>query len=244
MEYNIYDALMEFSEEQNKEFHRFNSWKHCYEYFQHTKVNNQFQDIEKASLHLGFYLASWGMYRGSTFLLQNDYKIHNGVIDIVIDIIEKKKNNNFDDFEKISNIAKRISEHYLTAHPNSKKNKNSTDTLITKILLGTFACIPAYDRYFIIGLKKHGITTKFDENSFNMINKFYDDHKEEFIKFNKDAKYEYPKMKLLDMYFWKVGFKIANLRYLQKLRSNNKITEEDFQSKKHELLKSFKFTPK
>jgi len=30
---------------------------------------------------------------------------------------------------------------------------NVTDTLATKIMLGTMGCIPAYDRYFIAGLR-------------------------------------------------------------------------------------------
>jgi len=31
-----------------------------------------------------FYLASWGMYRGYSFLLQHTYTVHRGVIDIVV----------------------------------------------------------------------------------------------------------------------------------------------------------------
>lgn len=41
--------------------------------------------VENVSLHLAFYLASWGMLRGSTFLLQKDYLIHKYFIqDIVL----------------------------------------------------------------------------------------------------------------------------------------------------------------
>lgn len=32
-------------------------------------------------LQLGFYLAGWGMYRGSTFLLQHAYTVHLGAVD-------------------------------------------------------------------------------------------------------------------------------------------------------------------
>ena len=31
-----------------------------------------------------------------------------------------------------------------------------TDTLVTKVLLGTFGCLPACDRFFIAGFKKAG----------------------------------------------------------------------------------------
>lgn len=35
-------------------------------------------------MHLAFYLASWGMLRGSSFLLQKDYLIHNYFIEEVV----------------------------------------------------------------------------------------------------------------------------------------------------------------
>lgn len=41
------------------------------------------------SLQLAFYLASWGMYRGSSFLLQKDYRIH---IPVVKELLRNKYN--------------------------------------------------------------------------------------------------------------------------------------------------------
>ena len=55
--------------------HRYLSWEHCYDYFGQDEV-----DPDKACLHMAFYLASWGMYRGSAFLLQKDYLIHKEVV--------------------------------------------------------------------------------------------------------------------------------------------------------------------
>ena len=60
------------------ENNRYQSWKHCYEAFGDITKDNDY-----LALHLGFYLASWGMYRGSTGLLQKDYKIHIGAVKIV-----------------------------------------------------------------------------------------------------------------------------------------------------------------
>ena len=59
-------------------FNRYESWKHCYEAFEDVSKDNDY-----LALHLGFYLASWGMYRGSTGLLQKDYKIHVGAVAII-----------------------------------------------------------------------------------------------------------------------------------------------------------------
>lgn len=33
-------------------------------------------NLDYLSLQLAFYLASWGMYRGSSFLLQKYYRVH------------------------------------------------------------------------------------------------------------------------------------------------------------------------
>ena len=59
--------------------HRYKSWEHCYQQF----INDH--DVDRLSLNLAFYLASWGMYRGSSGLLQKDYKIHHGAVEILLD---------------------------------------------------------------------------------------------------------------------------------------------------------------
>ena len=56
--------------------HRYRSWGHCYRYFARRRRIRSAQGIDHGALQLGFYLASWGMYRGSSFLLWKDYRIH------------------------------------------------------------------------------------------------------------------------------------------------------------------------
>lgn len=70
------------ADELTKPFNRMHSWEECYEFFQnnlHALVhectyphNTSSSDslLERATLHLSFYLASFGMYRGSTPYLQ------------------------------------------------------------------------------------------------------------------------------------------------------------------------------
>src|SRR6266478_3447543 len=60
---------------------RYRSWEHCYRYFHRSTPEAIALDRDHAALQLGFYLASWGMYRGSGFLLQHAYTVHLGVID-------------------------------------------------------------------------------------------------------------------------------------------------------------------
>jgi hypothetical protein len=51
---------------------RSRSWVHCRQAFLHRPV---LCDRELA-LHLAFFLASWGMYRPTSFLLQKDFMVH------------------------------------------------------------------------------------------------------------------------------------------------------------------------
>src|SRR6266487_3864954 len=65
--------------------HRYRSWEHCYLHFQKHDSFNCEEDIDTATLHLAIYLASWGMYRGSSQLLQKDYRVHAPVVRELLD---------------------------------------------------------------------------------------------------------------------------------------------------------------
>lgn len=217
MNNNIKNILSYLHNESITPYHRFNSWRKCYEYFQSIYLKCNGND-DVAALHLGFYLASWGMYRGSTFLLQNDYSIHDGVIQILKESKHNICNHRNEEvnceIKVISEINDKIIAHYKKAHPNSKGNNHATDTLVTKILLGTLGITPAYDRYFIEGIKFYNadkkpeekIEPKFTGKSIVQLNLFYNNHIAEFKQFEDT----YPKMKLLDMYFWQLGYSKDN----------------------------------
>ncbi|MFN8487174.1 MAG: hypothetical protein U0350_06240 [Caldilineaceae bacterium] len=78
---NIKDNILRFYHEiPNDPHHRYRSWEHCYKYFQKIHLQRQEFDLDLATLNLAFYLASWGMMRGSSELLQKDYKVHTKVV--------------------------------------------------------------------------------------------------------------------------------------------------------------------
>jgi len=216
----------------NVENHRYKSWEHCYNFFIKTRNKKLDSDkLELAQLHLAFYLASWGMYRGSSFVLQKDYTIFKKIINEIF----KKKYADLWEVEK--NISKKdelnvlFSELYLSLekilkeirksvqkHPDFngsekrflKDSDRISPTLITKIILGTIGCIPAYDRFFIEGLGMKGIQKKFNsKKSFLQMIKFYLENKKEFDNLSKKLK-GYPLMKILDMYFWIEGYEKLN----------------------------------
>ena len=89
------------------------------------------------------------------------------------------------------------------------KSKTS-DTLITKILMGTLGCVPAYDRYFIEGIKEQNVSSgKYNLESLLKLVCFYEmnfERLEEARQRMEVYDLQYPQMKLLDMGFWQLGF--------------------------------------
>ena len=83
-------------------------------------------------------------------------------------------------------------------------------TLITKILMGTMGCVPAYDRYFIVGIKNQKIATgNYNIKSVLQLVDFYEKNALKLEPIRKEMKvYDlpYPQMKMLDMGFWQIGF--------------------------------------
>ena len=197
---------------------RYRSWEHCYKCFYDARKKPK-KDYDYLSLQLSFYLASWGMYRGSTFLLQKDYKVH---IPVVKEILKDKYNCLFgikckelkkESIQKKLNQLNCFMENYYESVRKSIKgsvNNKISYTLITKILMGALGCVPAYDRYFIDGIKEQKVSTgTYNINSLLKLVKFYEDNSVPLEKARRRLKVynlPYPQMKLLDMGFWQIGF--------------------------------------
>ncbi len=196
------------------EFHRYKSWEICNDAF------NTFPQIDAHTLHLAFYLASWGMYRGSSGLLQKNHLIHQKTVDLIFENGQHLNCNSDNEIvkEQIQDIIKlknSLSEIYSSINY-SRGNKHDipitpTDTLISKIMLGTLACAPAYDRYFIDGLKSRKFQYfTFNEKSLIELFNFIDINSSEIEECQdylmKGTKKHYSIMKIIDMYFWQLGY--------------------------------------
>ena len=197
---------------------RYQSWEHCYSNFINARDNKN-AELDYLSLQLAFYLASWGMYRGSSFLLQKDYKIHIPVVKELlkeeydplagIDCVELKREENQ---RLLENINAFLDEYYSNIRDevkNIKVRNQLSSTLITKILMGTLGCVPAYDRYFISGKKKQKVASgNYNMKSIGQLVDFYEKNIVELENIRKDMKVNgmaYPQMKILDMAFWQIG---------------------------------------
>ncbi len=207
-------------------YHRGKSWEHCYTFFRdRKKFEGNEKLIDQAALHLGFYLASWGMLRGSSFLLQMDYKYYVSIVrkliepqyDALWDIhylgMEEKKEE-----AAIALLFQLKSDLFDVIKKNNAPDErdHQTELIITKIIMGTMGCVPAYDRYFKIGLNKYpasrevrGISS-FQKKSFKQLLDISrkDEMLREIYKVSVPigrTGWNYPPMKLLDLFFWLLG---------------------------------------
>ena len=202
--------------------HRYRSWEHCFnafnEIFNKQEILNE-NDLDYLSLHLGFYLASWGMYRGSSFLLRDyDYTIHKECVKILFEYKDLLKKDIFglDKVDCLNLLFERdcLYDKLWNYYKNlNTKTKKVSTTLITKIIMGTLGCSPAYDRFFNIALSKFKIKkTKKGKPNIEALIEFVNKNTGFQKAFNNKLKeitskrqVNYTKMKILDMFFWQYG---------------------------------------
>ena len=210
---------------------RYRSWEYCYSHFVKVRGNKEI-NYDYLSLQLAFYLASWGMYRGSSFLLQKDYKIYIPVVkellnekyDALVGIRceDLKKKNNQKLLQEITSFLNIYYDGIRHKVKETKIKNKLSDTLITKILLETIGCVPAYDRYFVGGVKNQKVAIgNYSINSILQLVNFYEHHEEQLEKIRMKMKIEdipYLQMKILDMGFWQIGF---NLDMKKKTNNTN-----------------------
>jgi len=190
---------------------RYTSFDYCYNYFRNTKNLNI--DIEKSCLVLGFYLASWGMLRGSSFLLQKSAKHFQKLIEYYSTLDKNIWQIDIDNYneETISKILEIYNETKKIVIIEDKTHL----TLTTKILLGVFGFIPAYDQYFCktfneLYKDKCGFRVV-NSTSLNCLKEFYDNNHmaidelasktftTDFLTGEK-TNITYPKAKIIDMF--------------------------------------------
>ena len=111
----------------------------------------------------------------------------------------------------LNNLYDKLTAYYKEIRSQDAETevfKDISETLITKILMGTLGCVPAYDSYFKSGLSLEGVgIQKYGNNSLIKVCEFYEKYNEELevVRLNMNvAGLEYPQLKILDMGFWKI----------------------------------------
>lgn len=195
--------------------HRYRSWEHCYRFFRAKPAEDLVADKDTAALHLGFYLASWGMYRGSAFLLQRAYTVHTGAVEALASpqfspLWHIEAGSGSADRQLVPTIlalVEAVKESY-------KPFGLASDVLATKVILGTTGSLPAVDRFFIAGFRKSQrpyskLTGAFVERIIEFCNEYAEELRVEQARIEAAGNVCYPLMKLADMYFWQVGYDAA-----------------------------------
>ncbi|MBR4704116.1 MAG: hypothetical protein IKP02_00755 [Paludibacteraceae bacterium] len=202
---------------QTKAEQRYASYDFCYGYFQ-THRDNLLDNLELSCLHLWGYLASWGMLRGSSELLQCspaalknlityfDSIRNSSIWDIDVDVYPQ----NLDIILNVYADISKILEDRLYVTPSK--------TLVTKIMLGVFGCIPAFDTYFTDTFHKlYKGFYKCEKKELCYIEDFYRKHQYiidnmniPVIDFNgRMTEIKYTKAKLIDMFGFTIGYEAA-----------------------------------
>jgi hypothetical protein len=221
---NVIDRFIGSSGAGNKALQQNASFDFCYSYFKNTDVS---VDIEKSCLIIAFYLASWGMLRASSFLFKKSCKHFEELVNYISEQQREQESiwdidvdtypENYDLIVKIYSDVKNI-----------VVEKGRADlTLVTKIMLGVYGFVPAFDTYFIkafgdfnkgkvsfnqFNFKKRSI----DKQPLNAIYNFYIENKSVIdmlsskwhildFKTGKENDLNYSKAKIIDMYGFQKG---------------------------------------
>jgi hypothetical protein len=195
--------IIDFSKKYNNKdgfMHRYASYDFCYGYFYEHRNNPEFfseeRNIKMSCMILWSYLSSWGMIRGSSKLLQKSP----AYLKILIDnFISKNENKDLWDIDVDKYTDDEIKERLKDTYKKIKeilKDVKPTKTLITKIMLGVYGNVPAFDKYFTMTFKdifkdsnKKGYGfSSFNEDTLGLISKFYKANEAFILKESKNSK--------------------------------------------------------
>jgi hypothetical protein len=199
------------------------SFDYCFNYFQSFREEDRIEELaapshmEVTCLQLAFYLASWGMLRGSSFLLEKSLRFYRPLIEGIATFDKRIWTIDADSYDD-DNIATLLACKDMIVESLGKENKPS-DTLVTKIMLGVFGNVPAFDDFFRKGLVVHSLR----EKSLVFIREFYEENKTaidgaEYYTFDYATALlthrKYTKAKIIDM--------VGNIEGLIKKQSSQK----------------------
>jgi len=193
---------------------RYASFDYCFNYFQDARDAQETaglargDQLELSCLHLGFYLASWGMMRGRGGL-------HGRSLQELVRVVQAIANEPAATWEldvpgysetgigAVLALSDRIKAAYtFTASP----------VLVTKTMLGVFGCIPAFDRFFRLGFG--GATL--DRATLTRISNFYTANKSALhtariptldFTTGTGTRRCYTQAKIIDMIFFQEGYR-------------------------------------
>jgi hypothetical protein len=130
------------------ENNNYRSWELC---FRHFCSRSRGRDLD--CLQLAAYLASFGMYRGSGFIASKDYLVHEDAVAAVGEYCGRLQNLDLSGCIDKIDLVFSLGEQLTSAYKERANGRLASETLVTKIMMGTLGCAPAYDSYFRKGLR-------------------------------------------------------------------------------------------
>ena len=192
---------------------RYASFDFCYNYFYQFYKSKNLADLASghnlqiSCLQVGFYLASWGMMRGSSFLLSKNVRKYRDLINSISNMSPVLWEIDVDKYSD-ENINLLLDCKNQIVESLGRENRPS-DTLVTKIMLGVFSNVPAFDQFFTKSMKRNGFKVhSLNLRSLREIKRFYDAYEAEIDSFEvftldfltgKETNVVYTKAKLVDM---------------------------------------------
>lgn len=137
---------------------RYASFDYCFNYFRSFRERDRTADIaapwnlQMSCLQLGFYLASWGMLRGSSTLLRKSARHYEPVIDVIAGAPAEVWDLDADRYSTetwsaVWQLDQQIRRAF--GHDNGVMS-----ALATKVMLGVFGNVPAFDTRFRRGFPR------------------------------------------------------------------------------------------
>lgn len=157
------------------------SWDFCYNYFQASPLPTK--DMELSCLQLGYYLASWGMMRGSSYLFRaTNARHYRGAIETV-----ERYNPQMREVDAHRYGEADVQNLLLDAYADLREELVPADvsalTLVTKVMMGVWGSLPSFDTYFIRGFRTLGESKKeqtafrgLTHRSLDLLGHFYSEH--------------------------------------------------------------------
>lgn len=204
----------------NNPFPRLMAWEFLYEYIwgkeRPWSSLTDSTNLDTTALHVGFYLANWGMFRGRSELLRNSN------LDLMKELVMRLFQGRGPELFDLS------AKDFIPGAPNLEHNQalldevvqifhdmpgnvSWTDTLISKILLGVWGEFPALDRYYKLGIRSfypHRGLTEVSGRSLTSLMELVKTEKFDLPTIEtKNLRLAYPKGRLLDMAFFQAGLR-------------------------------------
>ena len=128
---------------------RYASFDYCFNYFQSFREAGAMKALatpehaQTSCVHLGFYLARWGMLRGSSFLLRKSLAVYEPVVRAISDMDRAVWEIDAHCYTDANlTVLLEGSEAIRAAFGTGNC---PSDALVTKVMLGVFGNVPAFD---------------------------------------------------------------------------------------------------